>query len=80
VLGNLIALKSWETTRGALEAYQDLSEQIYGSRKPYFAEMLLFAAPTRIIEDIKRSVTVTIACENETLAGKKQFERSQDRS
>jgi hypothetical protein len=39
---------------------QDLSEQIYGSRKPYFAEMLLFlAAPTKIIEDIKRSVTVT---------------------
>jgi hypothetical protein len=40
---------------------QDLSEQIYGSRKPYFAEMLLFlAAPTAIVEDIKRSVTVTI--------------------
>jgi hypothetical protein len=40
---------------------QDLSEQIYGSRKPYFAEMLLFlAAPTKILEDIKRSVTVTI--------------------
>jgi hypothetical protein len=44
---------------------QDLSEQIYGSRKPYFAEMLLFlAAPTTIIEDIKRSVTVTIDCKN----------------
>jgi len=38
---------------------QDLSEQIYGSRKPYFTEMLLFlAAPTTIIEDIRRSVTV----------------------
>lgn len=46
---------------------QDLSEQIYSSRKPYFAEMLLFlAAPTKIIEDIKRSVTVTIAVENGT--------------
>jgi hypothetical protein len=41
---------------------QDLSEQLYKTRKPYFAEMLLFlAAPTVIIEDIKRSVTVTIA-------------------
>jgi hypothetical protein len=59
---------------------QDLSEQIYGSRKPYFAEMLLFAAPTRIIEDIKRSVTVTIAGKDETLGGSGQFERSQDRS
>jgi hypothetical protein len=40
---------------------QDLSEEIYRSRKPYFAEMLLFlAAPTKIIADIKRSVTVTI--------------------
>jgi len=40
---------------------QDLSEQVYGSRKPYFAEMLLFlAAPTIIIEDIRRSVTVSI--------------------
>ena len=41
---------------------QDLSEQLYKSRKPYFAEMLLFlAAPNVIIEDIKRSVIVTIA-------------------
>ena len=49
---------------------EDLSEQIYGSRKPYFAEMLLFlAAPTKIIEDIKRSVTVTIAVENGTPGG-----------
>ncbi len=46
---------------------QDLSEQLYGSRKPYFSEMLLFAAaPTTIIEDIKRSVTVTIDGENGT--------------
>lgn len=46
---------------------QDLSEKIYGSRKPYFAEMLLFlAAPTKIIEDIKRSVTVTIDCHIES--------------
>ena len=44
---------------------QDLSEHIYGSRKPYFAEMLLFlAAPTKIIEDIKRSVTVIIDAED----------------
>lgn len=43
---------------------QDLSEQVYESRKPYFAEMLLFlAAPTKIVEDIKRSVTVTIDVE-----------------
>jgi hypothetical protein len=34
------------------------------SRKRYFVEMLLFlAAPTKIIEDIKRSVTVTINVE-----------------
>ena len=40
---------------------QDLSEEIYGNRKPYFVEMLLFlAAPVYIIDDIKRSVTVTI--------------------
>jgi hypothetical protein len=46
---------------------QDLSEQVYGSRKPYFAEMLLFlAAPMTIIEDIKRSVTVTIDVKNGT--------------
>lgn len=48
---------------------QDLSEQIYGSRKPYFAEMLLFlAAPTKTIEDTKRSVTVTINCDHGTSA------------
>jgi hypothetical protein len=47
---------------------QDLSEQIYGSRKPYFAEMLLFlAAPTTIIEDIRRSVEVTFDGKNGTL-------------
>jgi len=46
---------------------QDLSEQIYGSRKPYFAEMLLFlAAPTFIVEDIRRSVTVRINVQNGT--------------
>ena len=41
---------------------QELSEEIYGvRRKPYFAEMLLFlAAPKNIIEDIERSVTVSI--------------------
>jgi hypothetical protein len=40
---------------------QDLSEQIYGSRKPYFVEMLLFlAAPSYIVKDIENSVTVTV--------------------
>ena len=40
---------------------QDLSEEIYDNRKPYFVEMLLFlAAPRNIIDDIKSSVTVTI--------------------
>ncbi|MFA6072394.1 MAG: hypothetical protein WC810_27850, partial [Janthinobacterium sp.] len=40
---------------------QDLSEEVYGNRRPYFVEMLLFlAAPVNIIDDIKRSVTVTI--------------------
>ncbi len=40
---------------------QDLSEKVYGTRKPYFVEMLLFlAAPTKIIEDIEKSVTVKI--------------------
>jgi hypothetical protein len=40
---------------------QDLSKEVYGTRKPYFIEMLLFlAAPTRIIEDIEGTVTVTI--------------------
>jgi hypothetical protein len=46
---------------------QDLSVQIYGSRKPYLAEMLLFlAAPTVILEEIKSSVTVTIDGKNGT--------------
>jgi hypothetical protein len=41
---------------------QDLSEEIYGKRKPYFVEMLLFlAAPANIIDDIKCSVTITIS-------------------
>jgi hypothetical protein len=40
---------------------QDLSEMVYGTRKPYFVEMLLFlAAPGKIIEDIENSVTVKI--------------------
>ena len=40
---------------------QDLSEEIYDNRRPYFVEMLLFlAAPRNIIDDIKSSVTVTI--------------------
>jgi len=40
---------------------QDLSQEIYGNRRPYFVEMLLFlAAPANIIDDIKGSVTVTI--------------------
>jgi hypothetical protein len=40
---------------------QNLSEEIYGNRKPYFVEMLLFlAAPGNIINDIKGSVTVNI--------------------
>jgi hypothetical protein len=44
---------------------QDLSEKVYGTRKPYFVEMLLFlAAPTKIIEDIESSVTVTIDGKN----------------
>jgi hypothetical protein len=56
---------------------QDLSEQIYGSRKPYFAEMLLFlAADTKIIEDIKRSVTVTIDVRNGMPEGTLQVKRS----
>jgi len=56
---------------------QDLSEQIYGSQKPpYLAEMLLFLAPTKIIEDIKRSVTVTIDVKNGTPERTGQFERS----
>ena len=48
---------------------QDLSEEIYGNRRPYFVEMLLFlAAPANIIDDIKGSVTVTIrGKENNTL-------------
>jgi hypothetical protein len=51
---------------------EDLSKQIYVSRKPYFAEMLLFlAAPTIITEDIERSVTVTVAVKNGTPAGQK---------
>lgn len=41
---------------------QELSEEIYGNRKPYFVEMLLFlAAPANIIDDIEGSVTVTIS-------------------
>ena len=40
---------------------QDLSEEVYGNRKPYFVEMLLFlAAPNYIIQDIEHAVTVTI--------------------
>jgi hypothetical protein len=46
---------------------QDLSEQVYGSRRPYFVEMLLFLAPPKeIIEDVKSSVTVAIDCKNGT--------------
>jgi len=41
---------------------QDLSGEIYGKRKPYFVEMLLFlAAPANIFDDIKSSVTITIS-------------------
>lgn len=48
---------------------QDLSGKVYGTRKPYFVEMLLFlAAPTKIIEDIEGSVTVTIDGKNEGIA------------
>jgi hypothetical protein len=55
-----------------------LSEQIYGpGMRPYRAEMLLFvAAETKIIDDIKRSVTVTINVENGTPERTGQFERS----
>jgi hypothetical protein len=42
---------------------QDLSEQIYDNRRPYYVEMLLFlSAPTKyIIGDIENSVTVIIS-------------------
>jgi hypothetical protein len=42
---------------------QDLSEEVYGNRRPYLVEMLLFlASPVNIIDDIKTSVKVTICC------------------
>ena len=47
---------------------QDLSAQIYDNRRPYYVEMLLFlAAPTKIIDDINGSVTVTISDKERTM-------------
>jgi len=46
---------------------QDLSEQVYNNRRPYYIEMLLFlAAPNYIIGDIENSVTVIISDKGKT--------------
>lgn len=42
------------------ELLQSLSEQVYGKTEPYFAEMLLFSATKRIVDDIEKSTVVTI--------------------